>query len=110
MTKSGNNVEVYKKVLLKASELCQGNASAANCSNFKIFESTPNKDLLFKDSTTKLVDISSKSYKEWLGDDYYNSVEGLTTCPKDPSGLASSVTPASTLMLLTAGALVMNFF
>jgi len=111
MTKSGNNVAVYTKVLLKASELCQGNLSATNCSGFKIFESpSANKDILFKDSTKKLIDISTKGYREWLGDDYYQSIEGLTTCPKQPGSRAATMfTPVFLLMLIIGRALVTNF-
>lgn len=112
MARSGSSFEIFKKVLLKASELCQGNSSATNCSGFMIFNSDGNnKNLLFKDSTEKLVDVGdSNTYKKWLGEDYYKTVEGLNSQPCEPSK-ASLVTlvPGFSLVLLAIGALVMRF-
>ena len=78
MTMKGRSISVFKDILLKASQVCQGNLSTANCSNFKIFESPGSKDLLFKDSTKKLLDVGGKdTYQKWLGDPYMNTLEGL---------------------------------
>ena len=80
MTKSGsNNKAKYVSVLLKASD-AYGNDSGG----FALFDSKKynGKDLLFKDSTTKLIiiDASQDTYKTWLGDDYMNDLEALTDC------------------------------
>ena len=115
MARMGSDIAVFKKVLLKASELCQGNSSATNCSGFMIFDSPVGKrDLLFKDSTKKLVDVGDKNtFRKWLGDEYYNSVQGLTdSCgipTPTPKSSAVKLGPGSSLVLVAVGALVMRF-
>ena len=108
MAKKGSSVDIFKKVLLKASELCQGILSATNCSGFTIFESAGGKkDLLFKDSTKKLVDVGDKSVYDRRLADYFKSVDGLNTC-KDPGSPAVMLSPGFSLVLLVIGALVMR--
>ena len=38
------------------------------------------KDLLFKDSTVELRDVSGESYTEFLGEDYMAVIKGLNEC------------------------------
>lgn len=48
---------------------------------FSMFKSSPNKDLLFKDSTLCLLEIpATTSYTEFLGKEYMDSVDGLKAC------------------------------
>lgn len=81
VTKKGNsNKANYVRVLLEASKM-YGNDSG----NFTLFDSKTKygkKDLLFKDSTVELLDVSSETYLEFLGDDYVNVLKGLNECPK----------------------------
>ena len=78
MTKNGNsNKANYVKVLVKASEQ-YGNDSG----RFALFDSTKygKKNLLFKDSTVKLVDVSSQNYEQFLGAEYMKVIKGLNEC------------------------------
>lgn len=78
VTRKGNNNKAnYVRVLLEASKL-YGNDSG----NFTLFDSEKyvKKDLLFKDSTVKLIDVSRKTYEEFLGDDYMKVIKGLGDC------------------------------
>lgn len=82
MTSSGNNNKAkYVQVLLKASDMYKNDSGGGS---FALFDSSKygGKDLLFKDSTVKLVDESGKTYKTWLGDDYMNDLEALDDCVK----------------------------
>lgn len=61
------------------------------------------KDLLFKDSTVKLLDVTSKTYEKFLGDSYLKDLEALNACPTT-SGTKQN-TPhliGSVVFLLTA--------
>ncbi|PFX31442.1 melanotransferrin-like [Stylophora pistillata] len=74
MTSNGSsNKANYAKILIKAS------------SDYGIlmFDSAKwnGTDLLFKDSTVKLLDVSSKTYEEFLGDGYLKDLESLNACP-----------------------------
>jgi len=78
MTKEGNsNKANYVRVLLEASDK-YGNDSGS----FALFDSAKykGKNLLFKDSTEKLMDVSGQSYSEFLGDDYIAVIKGLNEC------------------------------
>ena len=79
MTSKGNaNKANYVAVLLKASKQF-GNDSGS----FALFDSANGggkKDLLFKDSTVELRDVSGKSYTEFLGEDYMAVIKGLNEC------------------------------
>ncbi|XP_077382012.1 transferrin-a isoform X2 [Festucalex cinctus] len=49
--------------------------------SFKMFESTPEKNLLFKDSTKCLQEVpSGSSYKTFLGPDYMDAMTSLRQC------------------------------
>ena len=83
MVKKGNtNNDHYKRLLLNASDTYGINQT--NSSMFQLFESSKysGTDLLFKDSTKKLVDVGNKdTYQKWLGDDYLSDLEALDGCP-----------------------------
>ena len=84
MVKRGNtNSANYKRLLLDASNAY--GITQTNSSMFQLFESFKymnGSDLLFKDSTKKLVDVGEKdTYQEWLGDAYLKDLEALKACP-----------------------------
>uniref|UniRef100_A0A8C5RS13 Melanotransferrin n=1 Tax=Laticauda laticaudata TaxID=8630 RepID=A0A8C5RS13_LATLA len=53
-------------------------------SSFQMFRSTDygGKNLLFKDSTAKLIPIMEQTYQAWLGDEYLHAMRGLDCDPK----------------------------
>ena len=83
MTKTGgDNVANYQKLLIKASDKYGTNQT--DSAKFQLFSSSKygGKDLLFKDSTKKLVDVGDqKTYDRWLGDEYLKDLEALNSCP-----------------------------
>ena len=84
MTKKGSsNRANYASILIKASD-AYGNDTG---SGFRMFDSGKwnGKDLLFKDSTIKLIDVSKKTYEEFLGDSYLKDLEALNACPTTPT-------------------------
>ena len=92
MTKAGNsNMAHYVRLLLNASELYSNDSGS-----FALFDSSKysGKDLLFKDSTEKLVNVSGQTYLEFLGEDYVAVIEGLDNC-------TITTTPASTTAATT---------
>ena len=88
MMKKGNtNNANYKRLLLEASNAYGINQTNPN--TFQLFNSSKysGSDLLFKDSTKKLVDVGDKNtYQKWLGDDYLKDLEALNACPTTPTG------------------------
>lgn len=84
VTKKGNsNKASYVSVLLKASQM-YGNDSG----NFTLFDSETKygkKDLLFKDSTVELIDVSNNTHLQFLGDDYVNVLKSLNECVESPT-------------------------
>ena len=86
MVKGGNpNNANYRKLLLKASDNYGINQTDFNM--FQLFNSSKysGNDLLFKDSTKKLVDVEGKdTYQKWLGDVYLKDLEALDACPTTP--------------------------
>ena len=87
MMKRGNiNNANYKRLLLAASDTYGINQTDFNM--FQLFNSSKynGSDLLFKDSTKKLVDVGEKNtYQKWLGDDYLKDLEALDACPSTPA-------------------------
>ena len=87
MVKGGNpNNANYRKLLLKASDTYGINQTDFNM--FQLFNSSKysGNDLLFKDSTKKLVDVEGKdTYQKWLGDVYLKDLEALDACPTTPT-------------------------
>jgi len=62
------------------------------------------KDLLFKDSSVKLVDVKEKnSTKAWLGQKYFKALRTLSHCPEvvaAPRSLTIKIKSMSTGQLL----------
>ena len=87
MVKKGNtNNANYIRLLLDASNAYGINQTNPN--TFQLFNSSKysGSDLLFKDSTKKLVDVGHKNtYQKWLGDDYLKDLEALNACPTTPT-------------------------
>ena len=55
---------------------------------FQLFNSSKydGNNLLFKDSTEKLVDVGDRNtYEKWLGEAYLEDLKALNMCPKTPS-------------------------
>ena len=86
MVKKGNaNNANYTELLLHASKVA--GITQNNPTQFQLFNSSKykGKDLLFKDSTKKLVDVKDKNtYEKWLGTDYLEDLKALTACPITP--------------------------
>ncbi|XP_053565014.1 melanotransferrin [Bombina bombina] len=75
-------------------------------SEFRMFDSSAyhSQDLLFKDSTHKIVPVQEKTtYQQWLGKAYFESLEGLNC-----TSLATAVTPVNTLLLLISNILLIK--
>ncbi|XP_027040988.1 melanotransferrin-like, partial [Pocillopora damicornis] len=92
MTREGSSDKAnYASILLKASDE-YGNDTG---SVFRMFDSGKwaGKDLLFKDSTIKLVDVSAKNYTALLGYSYLKDLEALNACPTTP--IPATTTPTS---------------
>ena len=87
MVKKGNtNSANYKRLLLDASD--NYGITQTDPNMFQLFESSKynGTDLLFKDSTKKLVDVGEKdTYQKWLGDQYLKDLEALDACPTTPT-------------------------
>ena len=72
----------FKKLLIEASDKLGVNQT--DSSKFQLFNSTKynGTDLLFKDSTKKLVDVGEKkTYDLWLGKSYMGDLDALKACP-----------------------------
>ena len=73
----------FKNLLIEASDKLGVNQT--DSSKFQLFKSTKynnGKDLLFKDSTKKLVDVGDKNtYQLWLGQSYIDDLDALEACP-----------------------------
>ncbi|NXK28834.1 TRFM protein, partial [Arenaria interpres] len=66
--------------LLDKAQVYFGNSSNEN--GFKMFDSSTfqGKDLIFKDSAVEIVPVEERrTYAEWLGSDYIESLEGMQT-------------------------------
>lgn len=59
---------------------------------FQMFDSTTYgaQNLIFRDSTTELVAITSQNYQAWLGDEYLHAMEGLSCDPNSKLSLVCS--------------------
>ena len=72
-------MKTYVKILVEASKR-YGNDSG---DGFRMFDSSKypgGKDLLFKDSTEKLQDVSSQTYERFLGAAYMGDVAAINDC------------------------------
>ena len=100
--KDNTNNANYKKLLLKASE--EYGIKQTNPSMFQLFESSKynGTDLLFKDSTKKLVDVKEKdTYQKWLGEDYLKDLEALSSCPSTGPTAGGNINKLQSLVALT---------
>ena len=106
MTKTGSShVANYQNLLIKASDMYGTNQT--DSAKFQLFNSSKygGKDLLFKDSTTKLVGVGGqKTYDLWLGDAYLKDLEALNSCPTTEGPTAGARSPTLTTEGPTAGA------
>jgi len=98
MTRSGNtHIAQFKSLLLHLS--ADYGRNQTNSSDFQLFNSTKygGSNLLFKDSTQKLVDVGDKNtYQLWLGNDYLQDVEELNSCPShSPTSSTYPITSTS---------------
>ncbi|XP_078065300.1 serotransferrin-1-like [Mustelus asterias] len=79
MTRPNMKEQVLK--LLKTEQRKYGRGGS-ELSTFKMFDSQgfSGKDLLFKDSTQCLIEVSATDYKGFLGQSYIDILEGLHSC------------------------------
>lgn len=87
VTRPSTDNNKFVNILVTASKYCQPNKTASNCSDFLIFESSKyvsgKTNLLFSDSTKKLVSVGNKNtYAKWLGAGYIHAlaVQGGPAC------------------------------
>lgn len=79
MVHPDTNIFALYGLLDKAQEYFGNNS---NRNGFKMFDSSAfqGKDLIFKDSAVKIVPVEEKrTYAEWLGSEYVESLEGMQT-------------------------------
>ena len=81
MTSEGNtNRTNYVRVLLAASALYGSDSGSFALFDSKKYGGRTKKDLLFKDSTVELKDVSNETYVDFLGKDYIAVIKGLNEC------------------------------
>ena len=102
MVKKGNtNSANYKRLLLDASD--NYGITQTNPNMFQLFESSKynGTDLLFKDSTKKLVDVGEKdTYQKWLGDQYLKDLEALDACPSTGPSAGGNINKLQSLVAM----------
>ena len=103
-----NNAANFKNLLIKASD--ELGINQTDWSNkFQLFNSTKygGKDLLFKDSTKKLVDVGEKkTYGLWLGKSYKDDLDALKACPGSPTAGSNSNKPHLVVAMVSTVAMV----
>ena len=80
---------------------------------FQLFNSSKygGKDLLFKDSTKKLVDVGNKNTNvKWLGEVYLKDLEALKMCPTTAAPSASKATTVGSHSIKPQMVVAMVFF
>lgn len=112
MTKSGHTHNAqFKRLLLHLSMYYGKNQT--NSSGFQLFVSSKygGSDLLFKDSTKKLVDVGVKNtYRLWLGNDYLRDLEVLNSCPPSVEGFGEINKPQLAVVLVSLLSAVIAIF
>ncbi|XP_073531115.1 melanotransferrin [Phyllobates terribilis] len=96
------NIHALFGLLDKAQDYYGSDSSSV----FKMFNSSKynEKDLIFKDSTQKIVPVrEKKTYEQWLGRNYIDSIEG-SQCSS-----SKAITPVNTILLLITGILLIKF-
>ncbi|XP_067032998.1 melanotransferrin-like [Acropora muricata] len=103
MTKSGHTHNAqFKSLLLHLSAYYGRNQT--NSSDFQLFVSSKygGSDLLFKDSTQKLVDVGVRNtYRLWLGNEYLQDLEELNSCPPTTAGFDKINKPQLAVVLVS---------
>ena len=111
MSRPGNKVARLKQSLLHLDEVLRTNHSHL----FQMFNSSlfGGKDLLFKDSTVKLIDVKEKNSTEaWLGQNYFNALRTLSSCQEvvaAPRSLTVKLQPTSPGQLLLSELIVVIY-
>ncbi|CAK9292620.1 unnamed protein product [Gordionus sp. m RMFG-2023] len=89
-SQSEENKTIFKNYFLRAQEVfginLHVNASFTE-SSFKMFNSVPyrNVDILFSDTTLKLVDVKERNtFRSYLGSDYLKVIENMRRCDVKP--------------------------
>ena len=109
VTKEGNtDITDITKILTTMSDKYGTNQKDWN--KFQLFNSTKygGSNLLFKDSTTELRAVASdkQTYKAFLGNEYVEDREALTSCPSTSPpptvSVCTTVSPITELVLLIA--------
>lgn len=78
MSRPGDKLEHLKQLLLHLNEFSQANPNLLQLFNSSAYGG---KDLLFQDSTVKLIDVMDKNSTEaWLGEQYFLALKTLTSC------------------------------
>ena len=97
-------MKTYVKILVEASTR-YGNDSG---DGFRMFDSSKypdGKDLLFKDSTEKLEDVSYQTYEQFLGTEYMGDVAAINDCVAATTVPVSATTvPVSATTVPTSAA------
>ncbi|XP_069831195.1 melanotransferrin isoform X2 [Dendropsophus ebraccatus] len=78
-----------------------------NNTEFKMFDSSHyyKHDLIFKDSTSKIVPVEEKkSYEQWLGRNFIETIEGFQC-----SSSSKAITPVNAVLLLISNILLIKF-
>lgn len=80
MSRPGNTLEGLKQSLLRLDEIFRSKSTSSPMFNSSVYGG---KDLLFKDSSIKLIDVKQKnSTKAWLGQKYFKALQALSLCQK----------------------------
>jgi len=80
MSRPGNTFEGLKQSLLRLDEFFRSKSTSSTMFNSSAYGG---KDLLFKDSSIKLIDVKQKnSAKAWLGQKYFKALRALSLCQK----------------------------
>ena len=124
VTREGNkDIDGIVTILTAMSSMYGPNQT--DWTQFQLFNSTKysGANLLFKDSTTKLVSISKdkRTYQGFLGEDYVKDVQALKSCDdanstkppisvstKPPTSVSTKTTPYAVIVLLVAMVAVMS--
>lgn len=87
MGRSGGTMKIIKQKLLHLHEFLLLKPDL-----FQLFNSSAygSKDLLFKESTVRLVDVTEKNSTEaWLGEKYFKALKTLRSCQKVAAAVRS---------------------
>lgn len=101
MSRPGNKLDDLKQSLLRLDELLRSKSPSFQMFNSSVYGG---KDLLFKDSSVRLIDVKEKNATEpWLGQKYFKALRSLSHCPEvvaAPRSLAVKLISMNTVQLL----------